>query len=83
MDLANFTVHMYILKWLWTSRDDDTWEPMSNLDCPEIISLYEKKKKSTMAVSEPKKEQKEPNKRANEDATGGTKKKVPKKVCPN
>ena len=60
--------------------DDDTWEPMSNLDCPEIISLYEKKKKSAMVVSEPKKEQKETAKRPSEEAIV-TKKKIPKKVC--
>ena len=27
-------------------RDDDTWEPVSNLDCPEIIEAYERAKKA-------------------------------------
>ena len=36
-------------------RDDDTWEPVSNLDCPEIIEAYERAKK--VKTSEEKEKQ--------------------------
>jgi len=32
----------YLVKWIGWSSDDNTWEPVGNLECPEIISAYEK-----------------------------------------
>jgi len=34
----------YQVKWKgWDNPDDNTWEPVANLECPELISEYEKK----------------------------------------
>lgn len=65
--------------------DDDTWEPVSNLDCPEIISLYEKNKKAAAKKAEAKSEpvppiEPKPVKRAKTDDSDVVKKKNTKKV---
>jgi hypothetical protein len=34
----------YLVKWKnWEDPADNTWEPVANLECPEIIAAYEKK----------------------------------------
>jgi len=34
----------YLVKWKgWDDPADNTWEPVANLECPEIIEAYEKK----------------------------------------
>lgn len=72
----------YLIRWKGFSADDDTWEPVTNLDCPEIIEGYEeaKKKKRELkkarkseisARAEPKKEGDNPTKkRKKEEDTG-------------
>merc|ERR1712156_1131106 len=52
----------YLVKWKgWDDPSDNTWEPVDNLDCPDIIQEYEKKhggkddKKSEKRKAEPSK----------------------------
>merc|ERR1712061_948903 len=45
----------YLIRWKGFSAEDDTWEPVTNLDCPEIIEGYEEAKRK-------KKEQKKSRK---------------------
>merc|ERR1739838_998652 len=35
----------YLIRWKGFAADDDTWEPISNLECPDNIANYEKQKK--------------------------------------
>jgi len=45
----------YLVKWKgWESADDNTWEPVANLECPEIIEAYEKAHGDNSAKKEEK-----------------------------
>merc|ERR1711935_110496 len=69
----------YLIRWKNFGADDDTWEPVSNLDCPEIISLYEQNKKNSAAAKAESK--KESAKRgATDDSSAPAKKKSVKKI---
>jgi hypothetical protein len=46
----------YLLSWRGYGPEENTWEPKANLDCPDIIKIFEdslKEKKKSIAGSNP------------------------------
>ena len=40
----------YLLKWIGYPEEENTWEPVNNLDCPDLISNYEKEYSAKLPV---------------------------------
>ncbi|GAA5893458.1 uncharacterized protein JCM6883_003524 [Sporobolomyces salmoneus] len=45
--------YRYLIKWLGYSSKDNTWEPASNLNCPELLAAYEADEKEKDPTTKP------------------------------
>lgn len=45
----------YLIRWKGFTAEDDTWEPVTNLDCPEIIEGYEENKRKKKELKKQRK----------------------------
>ena len=63
----------YLVKWIGWSHDDNTWEPVANLDCDEIISKFEKENKDKEAKGGTKRKAEDTPKSDNKKEKSGKK----------